>query len=248
MALLALLALATPRLVAAQNNEAANAEAIVQEKEGRELYARKEYDEARRRFVLACPVLKTDNCLEQLALAELATGYYTYAMHDIDTLLAHNTWSSDPAREAQFRALRQAALERTTRNHRPSRARTLALRGVNFLGFIAFGFGIGWSLSSQGAANDVTAYRNAHPQPCSNLGSATCAAYRSKVSSQNTQTDAAIDSYIIGAGLALTSTIVSNLFLLLNELKPPSERTTSMLRVRPLVGVGFAGIGLEQRF
>jgi hypothetical protein len=226
--------------------QGAEGEAAILEKDARDLYARGKFDEARLKLVVACPVLKRDDCIEELALAEYAAGYYTHAMNDIDDLLKRGALAYDPAREAQFRKLRQTAFERTARNHHPAPGRTLVLRGIGFIGFVALGFGIGFSLGSQGASNAVTAYRVAYPHPCSDLNSATCAVYRGKVDSTNAQVTAAIVSYVVAGGVTLASSIISNVFLLLNELKPPSERVKTSLR--PALGPGFAGLAFEQRF
>jgi len=224
-------------------------DATTREKEGRDLYARGKFDEARHKFVVACPVLKRDDCIQELALSEYAAGYYTMSMHDIDGLLARGAFGDDHAREEQFQKLRQTAFERTARNHHPSGTRTLVLRGIGFLGVVALGFGVGFSLGSQSASSDVTAYRVAHPHPCSDLSSATCAVYRGKVDSSNAQAIAGITSYVVGGTLMLTTSIINNLFLLLNELRPPSERTTAERRfLRPTLGPRFAGIEFEQRF
>jgi hypothetical protein len=218
----------------------------VEERDGRDLYAHGKFDEARHKLVDACPVLKNDVCIQELALAEYAAGYYTHAMNDIDDLLARGALASDPVREQELRRLRQTAFERTTRNHHPAGGRTVALQGISFLGLVALGFGIGFSLGSQGASNAVTAYRAINPHPCSDLTSATCTAYRGKVDSTNTQVSLAIVSYVAAGALTLASSIISNVFLLLNELKPPSERAKTSLR--PTLGPGFAGLSFEQRF
>ncbi len=243
IASLTALAVLTSRHAFAQSAEAS---AVVLEKEARELYAHGKFDEARLKLVVACPILERDDCIQELALAEFAAGYYTHSMNDIDGLLTRGALAEDPTREAQFRKLRQTAFERTTRNHEPARGRALLLRGMGFIGFVALGFGIGFALGSQGAANAVTAYRMANPHPCSDSTSATCAVYRGKVDSTNTQAAAAIVSYVVAGGVTLASQIITNVFLLINELKPPSERTKTTLR--PTLGPGFAGMMFQQRF
>jgi hypothetical protein len=226
--------------------QSAEASAAILEKDARALYAHGKFDEARLKLVVACKILKHDDCIQELALAEYAAGYYTHSMNDIDGLLTRGAFGADPLREAQFRKLRQTAFERTTRNHEPAHGRGLLLRGMGFIGFVALGFGIGFALGSQGAANAVTAYRMTDAHPCSDLSSPTCAVYRGKVDSTNTQAAAAIVSYIVAGSVTLASQIITNVFLLLNELKPPSERTRTTLR--PTLGPGFAGMVFQQRF
>lgn len=106
LVVLGALLVAVPR--SARGDDAALTEARARLAEGKALYAQGRFEESRVKYMQACAVLPTPNCLRGLAVSEFAAGHLVEAQEHLRGVLADGTSLDEPSRRELTGMLGQA--------------------------------------------------------------------------------------------------------------------------------------------